>query len=289
MNFLVSILLCVSTLTQTLRADINHDGAVNFSDLAILTSEWLATEPTGKCLEFDGLTSVVTVPNNSALDVDTGDFSISFWIKTTQNLANGKSVLAFGDFISDLGCGLTIASGILDFQTSTSGSIVTSEASIASGEWTHIVVVVERDEAALLYVNAGSPKNGYAIEASDDLTGNGLVIGNIGTNNRFVGSLDDIRLYKKVLSSSNISAIYNGGIGTKYTGEAAEGGAAAAAWNMDEGTGTTITDEVGDLIGTLVEGVSWANGGAGVEAAQSADIKSADRTRRNRGDRRLSE
>ena len=84
------------------------------------------------------------------------------------------------------------------------------------------------------------------------------------------GGLDDLRFYKKALTAAEVAAIYNNGKGTKYTGAAAEGGLASAAFNMDEGAGNTITDAVGGLVGTFSEtGVSWALGGVPFVKARS--------------------
>ena len=73
-------------------------------------------------------------------------------------------------------------------------------------------------------------------------------------------SLDDLRIYKSALTQAQVSAIYAGGVGKKYVLN--ETPTASAAWNMDEGTGTTITDAQNGLVGTLsATGVTWQSGG----------------------------
>lgn len=73
------------------------------------------------------------------------------------------------------------------------------------------------------------------------------------------GGIDDFRIYASVLTQSQITAIFNNGIGTEYPDGIAD---ANFALNMDEGTGTTVTDAVGGVLqGTLIDGVTWAEGG----------------------------
>jgi len=60
------------------------------------------------------------------------------------------------------------------------------------------------------------------------------------------------------LTASEVLTIYNGGTLKVYTVlDTPTSGAAAAAWNMNEGTGNHIHDEINGLVGTFTGGVTW--------------------------------
>lgn len=262
-------IICVCQPVFALRADINGDGRVDLADLAILAGEWMQEDEdcmTNKYLTFDGTTGLVTVPNNAALNFGTGDFSICFWIKKEDKYSSSHVFMKSKDNLGDLPkiwvefmYDSEVWFGALDAEPVT--LIVKTDTS-QNNRWAHYAWSISRTGTSYIYING-------AVAGSFDATGLGsldcngdLFIGNDNIERWLKGSLDDLRFYKKALSAAEIAAIYNGGKGTKYTGAAAEGGAAAAAWNMDEGAGTTIVDAVGSLEGTFSEsGVSWAAGG----------------------------
>jgi hypothetical protein len=72
------------------------------------------------------------------------------------------------------------------------------------------------------------------------------------------GGFDDIPFYNKVLSLSEIEAIYNNGEGTKITGTET-----GLSWgsNCDTGIGTTLVDVTENQNGTLSSDSIWAEGG----------------------------
>ncbi|MBI3744042.1 MAG: hypothetical protein HY261_07150 [Chloroflexi bacterium] len=66
----------------------------------------------------------------------------------------------------------------------------------------------------------------------------------------FVGVMDDVRIYSRALSSTEISTVYNSGL--------------VGYWQMSEGTGTTTADASGNgNTGTLTNGPTWVTGRTG--------------------------
>jgi len=87
------------------------------------------------------------------------------------------------------------------------------------------------------------------------------------------GSLDEIRIYNRVLGPAEIAAHYNGGQGTYGQPEPGLLG----GWHFDEGTGTVAQDYSGNgHHGTLVNGPQWVDGHIPVGGATPAADSDAD-------------
>jgi hypothetical protein len=217
---------------------------VDFQDFSILASEWMCEEPMADSyLKFNGTDQYVTVDNNAALNPDAGDFSISFWEKMSTFVANKSMLVKYVSNSShySIYTGFAAGSNIITFYTGTSGTDPSiSTPVITIGQWQHIVFTVNRTTEEF---NAYA--NGIASVAIDS-TGMGavspaiaLLFGKNTATNFGAFSLDDIRIYKgKALSQAEVTAIYNGGRGTKCTD--AEIG---TGWysNCDDGADDVLT------------------------------------------------
>lgn len=133
----------------------------------------------------------------------------------------------------------------------------------------HVLVITKIDagNASLkLYNNGGIviSTGAFSLDLVNFLqtfvdNGSSVKIGTDAYGFTWGGYIDDFRIYNSSLTQEQITALYNKGRGTKYPDA---GPTAAYALNMDEGTGTTVTDAVsGTLQGTLVGGVGWQTGG----------------------------
>jgi hypothetical protein len=217
-----------------------------------------------KYLSFDGSTGYVTVPNNAALNFGTGDFSICFWAKFQAGNADcnilwkdafaGRPGYVFG-FESD---------DVLSFLAiNAAEEYIYAPFSTAPYDNTfRFYAVVKNSTTVKSYINGSLDTNGTSTNFgldSDNAANLIIAEDDYAATSFFEGSLDDLRFYKKSLSEAEVLTIYNSGKGKKYSAD--DAGAASAAWNMDEGTGTTITDEVGSLEGTFTGGVTWEDGG----------------------------
>ncbi len=268
--FLVVLLLLMGGFVYGLRADLNGDCKVDIADLSILMSEWMQIDEecmANNYVTFNGTSGYVTVPHNAALNLGTGaDFTIVAMIKP-----EGLNGMIYEKSDGNIIFQLFLSDGYLSFYYEDVTNVLSyafqSTTKCALDQWTSIAFV--RDATTLgvdyFYYNGIEVENQSMIPFNFDNEANAK-LGYAGST-YFDGSMDDFRIYKKALSVSEVQAIYNGGIGTKYTAAVAEGGKAAVAWDMDEGnpattiTATQITDEP-ELVGTFSEtGVSWQFGG----------------------------
>ncbi len=206
----------------------------------------------GSSVHFDGGDDAITIPDDSVLDIGTSDFTLSAWVKG-NNLdpsdvifakSNGDGCSAsygfhFGVFTGNLNPAVHFCTG------GGSHARIYGNYSLTNGVWYHISAVIDRDSStnSLIYVN-GRPVSTSVSNLSSH-TGSitnavSLAIGaESDGNNRWNGTIDQIKIYDYARTSAQIAWEYNRG-------------AAVAHYKLDECTGTTIYDSSGNkLNGTL--------------------------------------
>lgn len=161
---------------------------------------------------MDGVNDYVTVPDDANLDVGTSDFSIEIFIyfnKIVDSQVIRKWDTATG-FLLQL-----IASGsILYPRLQASGGslidLITNPIVLTANTWNHIVMTFDRDGNYVGYLN-GIVKTTISIATfSADMSSASDLLLN-GTVAPFSGVLPLFRLYNRVLTATEIAAIYNNG------------------------------------------------------------------------------
>ena len=158
--------------------------------------------------------SLMKISNSGQFDFDGEAFSISFWIKPT-NWDTGKSYTLI-DF-EDAGWGgwllrhertLTYLSGNNDQQL--------SDGKPTTGVWTHVVFTSNGTNGKMYY-------NGSLNYTQNSLTYNGNSTSdyglgcNTGDNNQsYYGSMDEVGIWDRELTSAEITTLYNSGSGLQY-------------------------------------------------------------------------
>jgi len=170
----------------------------------------------GQAIDLDG-SDYLQVTDDPSLDLGTGDFTISMWIKrdrtgTREDLLTKKDVT---ENTHDLSFFINNADRLQLFMWSTGGSYssVTTSSSIGTG-WTHVAAI--RDGGSIqLYLDAqpsGSGSLAYGISSNGPLRiGSNRLDGTTGdgaATHHFMGLVDDVRLYNKALSQSEIDDLY---------------------------------------------------------------------------------
>jgi len=165
------------------------------------------------CFAFDGISGMVTIPDAPGLRV-TGDFTIAFWKRKTAVNADWVRLVGKGD-------GGQRTFGIWEFPgtenrlkfqiyNNNGGSILELDSGVAipMNTWAHITAVVSINSAAL-YVD-GKPA-GTGIRNGEPAGGaHPLTFGHAGYHGFFTGQLDDVRLYDRALSMSEIIYLSGG-------------------------------------------------------------------------------
>lgn len=264
------------------------DGANNgFSTPATSTSGWTQQGKFGRALNHDGSGDYVTVSDNAAWDSDSVTYSA--WIKPTNfssamtivdrdNEAGGNRLVQFYTNTSgNLGLLLTTTNSVWDINISTASNTLTA------GAWNYVTATYNSvTGVGKIYIN-GQEKG------SDTATGS-MAAGTIGyfigkhqssTNQYFLGTIDDVKIYNYALTDSEIKQDMNRGqaqvLGalsdnTSYEKQAANqeycipGDSTSCAapvgrWDFNEMTGQSAFDSSGSgAVATL-----GANGSVGAD------------------------
>jgi len=183
--------------------------------------------------------------------------SISAWCKTSNTRAT--QLIAKSDTGSDVQFQVAVIPNTrIDVYGSTIGFRSTDTISIADGNWHHVAITFDgslgtANQRFKVYLDGTALTNlGFNGPTSLATTSTDLLIGNRGGSaiNHWDGEIDEVSLWTKVLSSSEVTDIYNSGAPTDLTGQSG----LANWWRMgdnDGGSGTTVTDQAGSDNGTL--------------------------------------
>ncbi len=154
----------------------------------------------GKALPFSG-TQYLQVPDNSCLDLDSGDFYISFWVKTTSSKGNNTIIDKRNS--SGRGYHVTLYNGrpLLRLSDSVGGGYNyynSSGVTVNDGNWhfVYIYVDVNGNWSSKIYVDGAVTYTFNPTRHSGSLANTSpLYIGKHSTSssNGFVGTLDELR------------------------------------------------------------------------------------------------
>lgn len=194
---------------------------------------WVSGKKNG-ALNFDGITDFVRVPNNSSLNLLSGSFTISAWIKidTCANATPPRTLLQKTDVPGDssgilyylIGGGTPM--GRLDGNNQTSSLAIGGDnilAPVVCNAWNHIVWSGDKASGVQkLYMNGirkfptqnltSLSSMTFTNTAHDLFIGMGYIA---GTNpvSPYKGSMDELTLWNRALSESEVRDLNDFGMG----------------------------------------------------------------------------
>ena len=156
----------------------------------------------------------------SAIDIyGTTDYTIQCWINT-----NGGSgyMYTWSDNGGDHQIGLYVAptTGYLSFVTYEGGyGTIATTVNVANNAWHHIVCTKTGTNGAV-YIDNASPVTGTIKEpTTGTLAFTTFGVNRYGTSNYtgyYTGALDEVGVWNRALSSTEVSTLYNSGAGRAY-------------------------------------------------------------------------
>ncbi len=156
----------------------------------------------GGALVLDGSGDYVSVLNGGSLDFDdTGSYTWSVWAKTNDGVGMILENEEYALFVSDYE-GFFIS---IDDQSGYPKS------SLDDSVWNHLLVTYENENASI-YINGAYKASG----TSDYSSGVGELLigkdnsGDVGVGD-FNGNIDEVMMFNRTLTESEISTIYNAG------------------------------------------------------------------------------
>ena len=198
----------------------NTGTLTNMNTTGNATSGWNASCKFGNCLRFDKSNDYVNVSDADSLSFQ--DFTLSAWVKSDSLVghnfilgkgvddANEEYVLAI---ISDGGIYIDWGAGAAYNQT--------LAGKVDLNKWYHVAAVYRNStNRAKIYLN-GTVVNDVSASATGDQitrTSADLFIGGARNGNSlFNGSIDDVRIYNRVLSDEEVSRLYNSSFAQYYS------------------------------------------------------------------------
>ncbi|MFA5099169.1 MAG: LamG domain-containing protein, partial [Candidatus Paceibacterota bacterium] len=177
-----------------------------------------ATGKVGNALSFDGVDDYVETNDSNSLDINLSDFSIAFWIKT-MTTSNTNSYRIINKRASNyIGYEIYIEAGsnLTAYFISDSGGYSFGDigsTNIRDANWHCVVLVFNRIHNAMVYIdgNIKSPQRDISTRQGSLNNSQPLRIGSSGSSvaNLFNGLIDDVRIYNRALSATEIQALYN--------------------------------------------------------------------------------
>jgi len=209
---------------------------------------------TGKinnALQFDGSNDYVDCGDPASLQL-TDDMSVEFWAKPL-NIASGRQNIVCKAYGGEF-CLTMETSGSLNYYHGSCGGMCWPYMGFGTGNmfsndtWVHVVLTRDMSTRTMSSYKNGSfvRSTTWTSDKDPSVSTYSLKVG-AGYVNKFNGLIDEVRLYNRVLSSTEITEHYNG-IFTDETGS-------VGLWHFDEREGETAFDDSGQgNNGTLIRG-----------------------------------
>jgi len=225
-------------------------------DISILANDSWTDFPTNNALQFDGLNDKVITDAGGVCNVY--PFTMMAWIKTTSTsedvimYTGSKSSGVSGNTIGVYNGKARLQAARWDgttFRYNIDGTTIVND-----GNWHHIIGVFESPTSRRLYVDGNLEGTGF--EELDNFTAqtvNSTSLGNRDDStpgNWFTGTIDDAKIITTPLIDSEIAEYMNNSRANTTSNT-------ILGWMLDEGTGTTVSDEGTNSNSGTIDGAIW--------------------------------
>lgn len=187
--------------------------SVNANNGTLVNEPVWTSGKVGGALSFDGIDDYVNAGNDTSLDLQ--DFTVTFWIKTMQTTV-GYIVTKWVSGIPQQNymCTIRRATGNLGcwIYDGTNLPVVDAATFIQNGEWHHIAFVRDTStDKIYLYVDGNLEAMAVDTTTGTIVTPANLIIGRKDPY-YFNGTIDEVAIYKRILSASEIRQHYQNGL-----------------------------------------------------------------------------
>ncbi len=267
-----------SGLVSWWRAESTGNDAVGTNNGALFNAVAFSPGMVNESFNLDGLSAHIRIPDSPSLHF-TNAMSIEGWIYPTAVGGAYHDILTKWDIIFGIdqrsyGTGI-VPDGTLAFTLCPYGTVSTvviqSTNVIPVNQWTHFVDTYDGSTVKIYINGVLQVEAAYSlgIFQGTDAVGIGASVGG-GTPGQFLspfgGKIDEISLYNRALSASEVQALYNaGGAGKCVARTCTSPPSGLVSWWRGEGTGS---DAAGPNTGALINAVAFSPGRVG----QSFDL-----------------
>jgi hypothetical protein len=257
----------------------NADDSVGLAGGTLYGGVTFAPGRVGRCFAFDGAGGVVNVPDLPALAL-TNSLTIECWLFVTNAPSTVGMVILRGDTRPGLdpytvyvapGAGGSAEVGFTVTDASNHGVAIASV--MPTGDWTHVAATLDDATGLMrLYTNGvvadQTTTTIRPLAPLDPYSQAGVGIGNVSHqpsvfNYPFRGRIDELSVYSRALSATEVQAVYNAGSAGKCVLQPSNcipPPSGLVGWWPGEGNPNDI---VGTNNGTLLNGATFAPGEVG--------------------------
>lgn len=191
----------------------NHSGTIH-GDPQLVNGRF------GKAMQFDGRVDYVTVESQK-IDQAKKNIGISYWYHQNSPPTSTQTPIGKGSR-GGIWSGSVLTNSSAKFHFGTEGS-TDSDASVSTSypspnAWHHVVGVYNYNSSGRLYIDGALVDKDTAVAGILDWQAGTLNIGRhpYGDKYYFKGKIDEIRVYNKALSKTEISILSSGKTSTPY-------------------------------------------------------------------------
>jgi len=245
-------------------------------------------QPFGKALSFDGSDDIVTLPDSTAFDFGTGDFTIETWFKSTTT--NTTQVLASNLNNTTNYFVFYISSGKLQVALSSGTADVTGSTSLVNDTWYHAAMVRSGDNLSI-YLDGTQDGTTTGVSSKDVSSTKNITLGKQSSGSPYYlnGQIDEIRIWNVARSATDLlnnkDTVLTGtqqGLTAYYRLDHKSGTLAAdisgndfhGTWSGSSGTNTQakwVTSTVGIVKNPTIT-LTYPNGGESLTKGESYNI-----------------
>ncbi|TYP96796.1 PKD repeat protein [Sphingobacterium allocomposti] len=171
---------------------------------------------TGKAASFAGAGGLV-IPDHDALNFSNRNYTISVWVRSSNTSRmmvwqeSGKNGTGDNQTWLRLGDNTTDRKMRFNTEDATGGFILNSDRSVTDGKWNHVVCVRNGNRSSI-YVNGALVREGTTNTVKVVSNGAPFKIALqemvAGFDNYFKGDLDDLIIYRKALSETEVKSLF---------------------------------------------------------------------------------
>ncbi|MHC4526296.1 MAG: HEAT repeat domain-containing protein [Planctomycetota bacterium] len=166
---------------------------------------YIADGKIGRAMYFNGDGDYIDIGDDSSIQSDV--FTITAWIETSDTSLKFKDrpILSFADHSYVVS--VRPDGGVLyEVSRQKVGGAGTTD--VRTAQWVFVAVTRDSNNEGSIYVN-GRLENTFTCDATSRFTYSGKIGGDYAHHEYFHGSIDEVRIYNRALSTSQIEDLYN--------------------------------------------------------------------------------
>lgn len=184
----------------------NAKDATPYSNNGSVNGATLTTDRKGRAnsaYSFNGTSNYIGLPNGAAL-TGNSPYTIAAWIKPSSYGTFG--IIGWGTYGSNYQVNaLRLSSnGLVNYWWN--AELLPTVAGLANGQWHHVLAEFDGTTRSI-YVD-GSSVASDSPGSIHNMSANNVTIGVTNSNEFFSGSIDDVRVYNRALSATEIQTLY---------------------------------------------------------------------------------